>query len=578
MLAGRSGEAVSVVTGQRRRVVSVGGVRGVLAAGEDGWVVSNESEVRVLEALRGEHGALSRLAALTAALNEGVAAPQDLRRLNRWLSAITASQELWRIRVPEELCAAVAFVCVCADDEPLSRWLGFALSVRLNGSLVEGFLPGPGLESWSMPPSGWPWSFDRDAHWISELPKSFWDRLGAHRDERLRATAAASDPTSRPKVLEELARTHLGASEVLDLVASNPRTPTKTRRHLTRFPGFYGCGELRAAQNRTATAGLLDELSRRRNWETRYAVASHPNVSPRALKRLGGDEFAVVRCAAARAPNAPVPGLEALATDGDVWVRANAASNRSLPLGLLQALLEDRYAAVRAAAVANPSLPTATAGGCVGDRAKGVRAAVAERPVTPEVLAVLATDPKPQVRRAVGFNSRTPPEVLAVLAGDSCGEVRAAVAYHSDAPRRALRVLAADDYWWVRHNLAANTSAPPEILWALTADEDLHVQDQAARNTAMAPQRLQTLAAHQHWALRAAVALNPATSEQLLETLAADTYSEVRRCVCDNAAAPAHVLDALRSDPDYWVRAAAAAASQRRRDQPDPDAAVPRRR
>ena len=577
MLAGRSGAGVLAVTGQRR-VVSVGGVRGVLAAGEDGWVVSNESEVRVLAALRGERGALSRFAALAAALNEGVAAPRDLRRLNRWLSAIAASQELWRVRVPEELCAAVAFVCVCTDDEPLSRWLGFALSVRLNSSLVEGFLPGPGLESWRMPPSGRPWSFDRDAHWISELPKTFWDRLGAHRDERLRAAAAASDPTSRPKVLAELARTHLGVSEVLDLVASNPRTPTKTRRHLIQYPGFYGCGELRAAQNTTATAGLLDKLSRRYDWRTRYAVASHPNVSPRTLKRLGGDEVAVVRYAAARAPRTPVPALEALATDGDVWVRANAASNRSLPLGPLQALLGDRHGAVRAAAVANPSLPAATAGGCVGDRAKGVRAAVAERPVTPEVLVVLAADPKRQVRRAVGFNSRTPPELLAVLATDSCGEVRAAVAYHRHTPRRALRVLAADDYWWVRHNLAANTSAPPEMLWALTADEDLYVQDQAARNTGMAPRRLQTLAAHQDWALRAAVALNPATSTQLLEALAADTDSEVRRCVCDNDAAPAHLLDALRSDPDYRVRAAAAAASQRRCTQPDPDPAAPRRR
>ena len=578
MLAGRSGETVSVVTGQRRRVVSAGGVRGVLALGEDGWVVSNESEVRVLEALRGERRALGRFSALAAALNEGVAAPGDLRRLNRWLSAITASQQLWRVRVPEELYAAVAFVCVCADDEPLSRWLGFALSVRLNGCLVEGFLPGPGYESWSMPPSGWLWSFDRDAHWISELPKTFWDRLGAHRDERLRAAVVASDPTSRPKALKELARIHPGVPEVLDLVASNPRTPTKTLRHLTQSSGLYGCGELRAAQNRTATAGLLDELSRRRDWQTRDTVASHPNVSPRTLKRLGGDESELVRCTAARAPNVPVSALEALATDGEVWVRANAASNRSLPLGLLQTLLGDRQAAVRAAAVANPSLPAATAVGCVGDRAKGVRAAVAERPVAPEALTVLAADPKRQVRRAVGSNSRTPPEVLAVLATDSCGEVRAAVANHRGTPRRALRVLATDDYWWVRHSLAANTSAPADILWELTTDEDPYVQQQAARNAAVAPRRLRTLAAHQHWALRAAVALNPATSVQLLEALAADTESEVRRCVCDNDTAAAHVVDALRSDPDYEVRAAAAAASQRRSTRPDPHAAAPRRR
>ena len=41
-------------------VVSVGAFRGVLALGEQGWVVDNDSEVRLLEALRGERGAKSR--------------------------------------------------------------------------------------------------------------------------------------------------------------------------------------------------------------------------------------------------------------------------------------------------------------------------------------------------------------------------------------------------------------------------------------------------------------------------------------------------------------------------------------
>ena len=44
----------------RPRVVSVGAFRGVLALGEQGWVVDNDSEVRLLEALRGERGAKSR--------------------------------------------------------------------------------------------------------------------------------------------------------------------------------------------------------------------------------------------------------------------------------------------------------------------------------------------------------------------------------------------------------------------------------------------------------------------------------------------------------------------------------------
>ena len=580
VLAGRSLGEVLVVSGQqRRRVVSVGGVRGVLVVCGGRWVVSNGSEVRVLEALRGGGGALGRFEALAAALNEGVAAAQDLRRLNWWLSTIAASRELWRVRVPAELCAAVAFVCVCVDDERLSRWLEFALSARLNGCLVEGLLPGPGWESWSMPPRDWPWSFDRDAHWISELPQGFWDRLGAHRDGRLRATAVASDPTARPKVLKELALTHQGVAAVADVVASNPRTPTRTLRHLMQYPGFHSRIELRVAHSRAVAAGLLEEMSRSHDWQTRYAVASHPNASPRTLKRLGGDERVVVRCATARARKAPVAVLEALAADDEMWVRAHAASNRSVPPASLRALVGDRYAAVRAAAVSNAALAVELAAECVGDRAKGVRAAVAGRLAAPEVLAVLATDPKREVRLAVGYNASTPTGVLGVLAGDSCGEVRAAAAGHRATPLSVLGVLAGDDYWWVRYSLATNTSAPAETLWTLTGDEDPAVSAQAAQNAAMSPRRLQTLAAHQDSWLRGAVASNTAASSQLLEALADDDDSEVRRCVCDNDRAPECVVDALRSDPDYWVRAAAAAAaaSRRRHDQTAADAAAPRR-
>ena len=568
--AGYSVGAVLVVTGQQQqRRVSVSGVRGVLAVDGDRWVVSNGSEVAVLEALRGGRGALDRFEALTAALNEGLAEPKDLRRLNWCLSEIAAAQELWRVPVPGELCAAVALVCVCVDDERLSRWLGFTLPARLDGCLVDRFLPSPGLESWSVPQHHWPWSFDREAHWISELPKGFWDRLEAHRDQRLRAVAVASDPTSRPKALARLASTYPGATEVADLVASHPRTPTRTLRHLMRYPALYGRAKLRAAQNRTTTAALLEDLSRDHDWQTRYAVADHPNASKRTLRRLGGDEFAAVRRAVARAPKTPVLTLEALAADDEVWVRANAASNESLPQKPLQMLLEDRYRQVRAEAVANPGLCVELAAGCAGDRAQGVRAAVAARAVAPEVLDVLSTDPKWVVRRAVAYNSNTRPGVLRVLAGDSCDEVRAAVAFHRDTPPETLEKLAGDDYRWVRDSLASNPSAPAETLWTLTGDEDSYVRETAAEHAALAPERLQALAAHQDWRLRAAVALNPAMSVELLETLAGDDNSDVRRCVCHNNNVPAAVLDALGSDPDYWVRAAAATA-HRHRQEKDP--------
>ena len=75
---------------ERRRVVSVGAVRGVLVLRGGRWVVDNDSEVRLLEALRGERCARDRLWAMAATLDAGLVGVGGLRRLNGWLSAIAA--------------------------------------------------------------------------------------------------------------------------------------------------------------------------------------------------------------------------------------------------------------------------------------------------------------------------------------------------------------------------------------------------------------------------------------------------------------------------------------------------------
>ena len=551
-----------------RRVVCVGAVRGVLARREHRWVVDNEPEVRLLEALRAERGALERLRALAAVLDAGLVGVEDLKRLNRRLSAIAAVEapgDLWRVRVAGDECAAVAYACVCANDETLSRWLGYALSARLDANLVPGLLPGPGWASWGVPHHLRHHTLDRDTHWVSEMPRSFWRRLRSHSDRRLRAVARASDPAAHPKVLADLADRHPGTAEVLDVVASNPRAPTRVLRHLTRDPGAGEQVALRVAHNRSATAALLAEMANSRRWDLRYVAAWHPRMPPGALRRLAGDESDEVRTAVARAEAAPAPVLQALASDPDVWVRATVASNPSAPQGVLEALLGDRFAAVRAAAAANESTPAALVAARARDRAIRVRSAVAARPVGADVLTVLAEDPKWKVRQAVAHNAHTPPEMLKQLAGDGCDEVRAAAGYHPDTPPVVLRALAGDHYWWVRNCVASNKSTPLRALSKLTSDEDPDVSFDAARNAAIDPRRLKTLAAHEHWAVRAGTALNPNTPQQLLEALAQDDDSDVRRCVCKNDHTPQSVLDTLRHDPDYWVRAAAAAASQRRR-------------
>ena len=558
---------VFVVSGRRcRRVVSVGAVRGVLTLSEHGWVVANDAEVRLLEALRGERVARNRLWALAAALDASVVDAADLRRLNGRLSAITAVEEpeaLWDVWVDEDLMAAVVYVCVCVNDVLLSRWLGFALAARLDANLVRGLLPGPGWVSWDAPHRLRSVTFDRDVHWISELPESFWSRLEAHSDKRLRAVAVASDPSSQPKVLEELVDKHNRDSEVLDLVASNPRTPTRALRRLAMLWQRGQRLDLRVGQNRCATAGLLDELSR---WgrEVRFVVAWHPKVPVRALRRLARDESVRVRAAVAGAVSAPTAVLERLASDQEVRVRRNVASNPSTPRAVLEALLRDRRAEVRAAATKNENTPTQMAATLVGDRAIKVRAAVASRGVGADVLTVLAADPKCVVRQATAFNVQTPPELLNHLASDCCEEVRAAVAYNTNAPLTALTALARDEFRWAKSNVAANKSVSVDLLVVLAADEDCYVRGTAAENPAMPAAQLKTLATDEFWGVRAGVALNPKAGDGVLAMLCEDHDSHVRSCVCEYDNAPLRLVNALRSDKDFRVRAAATAACKRR--------------
>ena len=149
-------------------------------------------------------------------------------------------------------------------------------------------------------------TFSRDVHWISEMPESFCKRLGAHRDEWLRDVAVASDPKARPKVLEGLASWRSRVCEVVDLVACNPRTPTRVLRGLTHRSFSMHQIALRVGQNRSASGRLLGEMAKNRSWELRYVAAWHPKVPVAALRRLARDESPEVRRAVARAEGAPV--------------------------------------------------------------------------------------------------------------------------------------------------------------------------------------------------------------------------------------------------------------------------------
>ena len=558
---------VLVVSGrEQRRVVDVGAVRGVLVLRGGRWVVDNASEVRLLEALRSERGVLARLRGLAAVLDEGLIEIRGLRRLNRRLSAITEAEpeQLWRVSVPGDLMAAVAYVCVCVNDGLLSSWLQYGLSARLDANLVRGLLPGPGWLSWHVTHRCRYQTFERDVFWISELPESFWSRLNTHSNEQLRAVAVASDPKTRPGVLEKLADPHDQSREVLDVVASHPRTPARVLLNVA----FRGVGQdradLRVAQNRNATKKLLRELADCHIAELRYVVAAHPNTPVPVLRRLAGDDSDRVRCAVAGAVAAPAAVLGTLASDSDVWVRTNAASNPSTPSAVLETLLGDRLAAVRAAAAGNENTPLVLVASLVADRTVKVRCAVAARNVDAETHGVLSRDPNWKVRQTVGYNLRTPAPVLERLATDCCGEVRAAVAYNTSATPATLKTLASDAFRWARVHVAVNPATPAGVLVALATDDNPNVRCHVAENPAMPLEQIRRLAVDECWEVRAGTALNPNTPENLLRMLSTDEYLHVRSCVSENDNTPVGVVEALRSDADYHVRAAATAAYKRR--------------
>ena len=595
--AARPAPAVVGRRGRGRRMVRVGGVQGVLVRRGGGWVLDNDSEVRLWEALSGERGARTRLGALAAMLDAGFGSGRLLPRVNGRLSAIAGVEDpdkVCLVPVAGELLGPVAYACACLNDEKSWRWLVWALSARLDASLVRGIMWGPGWQSMHCRRGR---GFDRDAHWVSEMPQSFWDRLSAHPQQQLRMAALASDPAARRGVLNDLAHQPSAGREVNDLVASNPRTPNKALAHLAARFG-HGADRLvwRVAQNRRAGPDLLSRLADDRRREVRWLVAAHPAAPPQVLETLAGDDDLDVRMQAAWNSSTPAAALRRLAADEILRVRMGVASNPSTPQDVLAALLGDPYAAARSGAAANPNTAAHLAETLAADRAVTVRRAVAGRARRGEVLAALAQDPHWSVRARAAANRAAPVAVLESLAKDRSEGVRASVAGHPNTPADALAALAADtDAWpryfvasnpntaasllaalaadtdeYVRHGVARNAAAPARLLKKLAADADEYVRCEVARQAAAAPELLEALAGDESWRVRGSVSGNERASEDLLARLARDDDAYVRGSVCNNASAPEGLVDALRRDGDYWVRARAAAAIERREQQGAP--------
>ena len=359
-------------------MVHCDGALGVLARRGGVWSVDNESELRVLAALGGAADALRRAKALAAALNAGLVEAGNISALNRIVGMVRAADDRSVRWGHGWFLPALCFVCAVLAGRSEARWLGWALSARLDANLVRMWLPGPGLLSFEAFRDRRgrirAWGYGREVRWLAEMPSEFWglmDRCDRCEpaDEAfcvasrpgeascLRALRTSSDPATKPAVLRDLAATK--DKTVLDMVASHPNTPTKTLLEMSKSPWSGDYVKWRVAQNKQASPWLLQRLSKQHCPVLRAAAATHPNMAQRSLQRLAVDTDALVRAMAAMHPETPAPMLGGLAGDPDTQVRANTAAHPSCPPDALKRLLGDRLGAVRAAAVSNPLTPAA---------------------------------------------------------------------------------------------------------------------------------------------------------------------------------------------------------------------------
>ena len=210
----------------------------------------------MVEALDGSGGARERLWALAAALNAAVMGPGDIGRVSALVDRVYGSEPCL-VEVPGELMGALAFVCAELGDAVSRQWLRWVLSARLGKGLVRRWLPGPGLASMHWGGQLVERGFGRETHWISEMPEAFWDRLRDDAGACVSHAVAASDPQT-PRWMIEVLAANAGCwdSELLDLLASHPKTP---RRVLATLADTSAASEVsqRVAQNLNAGPRLL---------------------------------------------------------------------------------------------------------------------------------------------------------------------------------------------------------------------------------------------------------------------------------------------------------------------------------
>lgn len=565
-----------------RRVVHCDGIRGVLERRDGRWSIQNESEARVLASLGGSSRGFDRLQAVTATLDAGLIDTEGVTYFSNRLRAISHAENMCRVWIPDQLLPMVAFACAFMPASNGARWLAWALSARLDSNLSRRVLPGPGWCTLTRYQQLSPWGYDREIRWISEMPQLFWDRLAVRQEccprsgptdiclssgegPCLRSVSAASDPSTDPEVLTELAQSR--DSVVLDLVASHPKTPADVLCSIVESWQMEQHVRLRVTQNRSAPTWLLRRMAENSLWQVRGLAAMNEGMPAEVLEELCGDDMLFVRSAVAGHESTPDEELRILACDHESSVRRAVAANGACPADLLERLLADKKWQVRSAVVSNPAASLELVAHSADDRAMGVRAAVAYRSDAPgDVLRALAQDGKAKVRRAVAWNDNAPPDALESLAAASEPHIRYPVGLHASTPTTVLAAMAADSESWTRSSVARNANTPAEWLEAMAADDDSDVRQAVAGNLATPTASLTALASDDRFWVRIAAAANASTPEQALRSLATDEHEEVRIAAARNPSIPDELLEALISDEDYRARAEAAENLKKRRE------------
>ena len=542
-------------------------MKGVFARRGGRWILENESELSVLVGLGANRENVTLLQAMVPVLSAGVAGSGDLGDLSWCLQAFAEADEVCWVYVPEDLMAAVTVACAHWDHEAAHQWLCWALAERLEENLSDGPLgAGAGWLCWeALYDNRRAETWWRGTGWMERLDSEFWDHLANHENPLVRAANMASNPKTTPSQLESLAAS--GEEEILDLVASHPRTPAKVFLDLADLEKGRPVKLMwRAAQNLSAPKRVLERLASEALSRCVYSkdptsqsalemimaqclVAQNPNTPSRALTRLSRSEDAAVLSYVACNTNTPHQTMGRLASSREWAVRRAVASNPAVPKSLLALLASDPRREVRAEVAANPGLAKRLLGELAHDRSFKVREAVAANPSLPRKLPeALAGDPDGRVRWEIAHRGETPPEMLAGFAADPDPRVRNITALNDSTSEDAVAQLAEDSDYGVLRTVAFNPKAPPAALMRFAQGEDKNHRCDVASNPSTPLDALDLLAEDPDWRIQDATAANPSTPASILERLSRSKHRHVRASVAKNPSTPIWLVEQLSRD------------------------------